>query len=367
MFTKKILSLFSLFVLSFMIFGSIAGYARSEFINGDSVSANKTYDNLYIAGSNITVDGQVEKDLLVAGGTVTTTSPVYRDIIVAGGTVNIKSAIGSNAYITGGTVTIDTPNVSGNMRVAGGTVTVSGNFSEDVMIGAGDTVIKNAKVNGDVYVGTGTLTVINSTIKGKIQGEYSELKGDDLKSQVLGKVDLKKSEKKEDAKADDIISNYLNISWLLSVAVVTLIVGWILGRRNRLAIPSIKFDGQFGIDILIGLGAYILPIFAMIILFIVQLFPVGLLLISLIYLLIAASMLVLPIYIGNFLRNTFSIKLAPKWMTLLGFVFVLLLGLVSELPYLGLLGIISLVFSLAHTGFMFRKVLSATKLFLTPR
>lgn len=360
-----VFSCFVLVCLSLVI--GVSAFASAEFQSADSVSASNVYENAYFAGGNVTVDGTVQKDLITAGGTVSIGGVVSRNAIIAGGTVTIKSQVGASLFVTGGTVVIDSPNVIGSTRVAGGNVTLSGNYGEDILIGGGDVILKNATIAGDVYVGAGTLTIQNSTIKGKLTGQYGELKGDDLKTQVAGTVDLKKVETDKAEDTSKKAWNYLNISWEISVILVTLVASWFLSNRNRLAIPSIKWDKTFGLDILIGFGAFVLPGIATIILMISQLFPLALLLPSIVFFEIVAAILVLPIYVGNFIKNTWNLKLSIKWAVVIGYFVLLGLSLLSNVSYLGLLSLLISVFVLAHVGFIIRTSWKATNQFLAKR
>jgi hypothetical protein len=355
MFLKKLGLGVCICFLIFSMVGSVTGLASAEFASGDTVSANKTYENAYLAGSTLAIDGEVKKDLIGAGGTVNSNGSVSRNLVLTGGTVTIKSSVGGSIFVAGGTVIIDSNFVGGSVRVTGGTVTLSGNFSEDILVAGGDVTLKNANVAGDVYVGTGTLTVQGSNIKGKIQGQYSELKGTELKPQVLGSIDIKKVESDEIVNKPKNIFDYINFSWELSVIFVTLLVCWVLSKRNRLAIPSIKWGGLFGKDILIGLGAFVLPTLAMIVLLIAQLFPLAILLPAIVGLEIVASLLVLPIYVGNFIKNSFNFKLGTFWMILISYLILLAISLLSNnIGALAVLSLVSGVFILANVGFIIR-------------
>jgi hypothetical protein len=367
MYIKKCVQLFSIFIVSLSMISGVTTNAASEFLSGNTISANKNYENLYVNGATVTADGTVQKDLIGAGGTISTTGQINRNAIIAGGTVTVKSQIATDLFIAGGTVIVDTPGVGGSTRVAGGTVNLTGNFNEDVLVAGGDVVLRNANVAGDVYVSAGTLTVLNSSIKGKIQGQYGEIKGDDLKKQVVGSVDLTKVETEKTEKVAANTTRYFNFSWELSVIIATLTVGWFLGKRNRLAIPSIRWGQKFGLDILIGLGVLILPGIAMILLLILQLFPIAFLLPALVFLAIIASLLVLPIYVGNFIRNTWNMSLAPKWMTVIGYLVLLAVSLLSSVNYLGFLGVFSFIFVLAHVGFLTRTMWHAANQYTSKR
>jgi hypothetical protein len=368
MLVKKISFGICIFLLVLSSFLNIGGFATADFATGDTVNASKSYENAYLAGTNLTVDGEVKKDLIGAGGTVTTSGAINRNLVITGGTVTVKSSVGGSIFAAAGTLVIDSSFVGGSVRVTGGTVTLSGNFNEDILVAGGDVIIKNATVAGDVYVGAGNLTVQNSSIKGKIQGQYSDLKSSELKSQVTGAIDLKKVEVEEFENKPKNFFDYINFSWELSVIFVSIAICWILNKRNRLSMPSIKWGGEFGKDILIGLSAFILPSIMVIILLILQLFPLAFLLPAIVFLEIIASILVLPIYVGNFIKNTWNIKLGILWVIAIGYVILLVISLLSNIVgALFALSLISTVFVLANIGFILRTLYKAVNLYIVSR
>jgi hypothetical protein len=355
MFYKKIVISICFVLLGLSLISNVNNFASAEFGSGDTVIANKTYENAYLAGGSLTVDGEVRKDLIGAGGTVVTNAPINRNLVASGGNVTVKSAVGGSIFVAGGTVIIDSSFVGGSVRVTGGTVTLSGNFSEDILVAGGDVILKNANVVGDVYVFAGNLTVQSSSIKGKIQGQYSVLEGSDLKSQVTGAIEIKKVDSEEYNNKPKNFYDFVNFPWELSVILITLITCWILNKRNRLSISSIKWGATFGKDILIGLAAFILPGIITIILLILQLFPLALLTPALVFLEIIAILLVLPIYVGNFIKNTWNLKLDIKWVIVIAYLILLVVSLLSSnIGALSALGLLSTIFALAHIGFMIR-------------
>jgi hypothetical protein len=331
----------SVIVVGVFLASSVTAFSAASFESGDSVSVSKQSQNLYTAGSNVTIQGEVLKDLIAAGGNVTVNTKVYRSMFVAGGTVKINSEY-----------------LEGSARIAGGDVTISGNFNEDVIIAGGNVVLDNAKIQGDVYVATGNLTVKNSKIQGSLKGAYSELQGDDIKSQVVGEVSLKKSEK------DDVNNKQQNqwqmindqIPWQMSVLIATLILAFILWQRKKLHAPSIAFNGAFGIDILIGLGVFVLAGILFILLLLLVSFPLAFIMMGGVIISYLTSLLILPIYTGNLIKNSFAPNLGIRLSVVLAFVVLVVLGLLTNTAIGVLAGILLSVLAMAHFGFIFRKL-----------
>lgn len=134
-----------------------------------SVSASETHKNLYVAGSNVTVDGNILGDLTVVGALVNVVGDVEKEVLAAGGTVLLNGRIGDN------------------VRVAGGTVTVSGPIGGDLLLAAGNAVIsKNAAIAGDLVVGAGNLN-LDAPVKGSLKIAGQNLV---INSKVEGNVEI---------------------------------------------------------------------------------------------------------------------------------------------------------------------------------
>ncbi len=320
---------------------SITAFSSASFESNESVSITKQTQNLYVAGSNVTVQGEVLKDLIAAGGNVTVNTKVYRSMFVAGGTVKINSEY-----------------LEGSARIAGGDVTLSGTFNEDVVVAGGNVVIDNAKIQGDVYVASGSLTVKNSKIQGSFNGAYDTLQGDDLKTQVAGEVKLTKTEKDGDKNVQKNQWQMVNdqIPWQLSVLIATLVLSFILWKRGKLHAPSIRFNGAFGIDILIGLGVFVISGILFILLLLLLSFPLAFILMSAVIISYLISLIILPIYTGNFIKNTFSPNLGIRWSVFLAFIVLIVLGFFMNTVIGVIAGIILSILALAHFGFIFRKL-----------
>jgi len=64
-------------------------------------------DDLYAAGSTITIDGTVNGDLWAAGGTININGTVKGDVVVAVSTLNIDGEVGQTVRVVGATININ--------------------------------------------------------------------------------------------------------------------------------------------------------------------------------------------------------------------------------------------------------------------
>jgi hypothetical protein len=318
----------------------------AESQTNDRADFQTVSQNIYLAGGNLEVAQDAPKDLLIAGGTINISSSVQRNLIAAGGTVDIKGPVGAS------------------LRVAGGTVTLESNVNEDVIIAAGEVIIKNSTINGDLIVSAGKLTLENSNIKGNFYGSYSEISGD-ISSQVVGTKNVQKiEENKRDTSAEFLSS--LNLYGQFSVIIVALAIYWIQKKRGGIEIDNIKFNGQFGWDFLIGSATLVLPFIVLIFSGLLSLIPfVGYLslfpfiatLTGWIYLTSTLSLVFVPIYLANLLRNSFSMKISVlNWMFIsFGIIFFLRLFVVL-VPVLFILELPINIVMTAVFGYIFRNL-----------
>jgi hypothetical protein len=343
----KILSLtlfLGLVASSLLILNARAAESQTN----DKADFQTSLNNKYLAGGNLEVTQDSPKDLVIAGGTISITSSVQRNLIAAGGTVDIKGPVGASVRATGGTVKLES------------------NVSEDVIIAAGEVIIKNSTINGDLIVTSGKLTIENSKIKGDFYGSYGEVSGD-ISSQVAGKQNIQKIEENKRDVSAEFLSN-LNLYGQFSVIIVALVIYWIQKKRDWVEIDNIKFNGQFGWDFLIGSVTLIVPSIVIIISGLLSLIPfVGYLslfpfistLSGWIYLTSILSLVFVPIYLANLLRNSFNKKISVlNWLFIsFGIIFFLRLFVVL-VPVLFILELPITIVGTSVFGYILRNLYS---------
>ncbi len=154
------------------------------------VGAQENHKNLYVTGSQVTVNSNTKGDLTAAGGMVNVTGNVEQEVLIAGGNINLSGAIGNTVRIIGGNITIAGP-VGGDLVMAGGNISVSGKseVQGDLMI-AGGNVIIDAPVKGNVKIAGGSVT-INSVVSGSVEIIASRQLNFGSGAQVAGNITYK--------------------------------------------------------------------------------------------------------------------------------------------------------------------------------
>lgn len=161
-----------LIVMLGTLFAAVPALA-ADFRSGDTVtvaSGEVVDGDLYVAGSDIIIDGTVNGDIFGVGRSLTINGIVNGGVSFAGQTLTINGEIAHGA------------------RLAGQTINVSGNIGRDLMAaGADATVTSTAKIGSDLILAVGT-SRIDGHINGNIAGGASEVM---ITDGVGGNIELK--------------------------------------------------------------------------------------------------------------------------------------------------------------------------------
>ncbi len=91
-------------------------------------------ENLYLAGTDITVTVPLPADLLALGGTLSLSAPVAGDALLGGGTVSVLHPVEGDVRAVGGQITVSAP-ITGDLMLAGGSVVASTTARDTRIIG----------------------------------------------------------------------------------------------------------------------------------------------------------------------------------------------------------------------------------------
>ena len=131
----------------------------TAFIAGNNIKLESSVNGIsFVAGNNIKINHEQEY-LFTAGNDIVLTEDVTKDLFLAGANIEIKgSNLKRDAYIAGGNITID-GNVLRNIYILGENIELSGTYNGNVYINAGklnlnkDTIINGTlKYNEDTIV-----------------------------------------------------------------------------------------------------------------------------------------------------------------------------------------------------------------------
>ena len=180
MIRKKIVIIFvlSLFLVlpitaqAFMVKNDDSIYvAEGEIIEG----------NLYAAGVNIIVDGEVAGDVICGGQSVTINGKVAGDVICGAQVVTINGEVGGSARVAGNLVTIN-GQIARNVNAFGASIVLSPDATVGWdMLMAGQTGDIRGKIGGDLH-GGGAKVVIAGEVGGRVKLNLDSQKYDKKKT-----------------------------------------------------------------------------------------------------------------------------------------------------------------------------------------
>jgi len=312
---------------------------------------------------NVIFDSASQENIYGAGSDVQIKSRVLNDAVVAGQNINFSSDsdISGGILAAGQTLSITPRTVGSSVRAAGQTITVSGFVRKDVLLAGQTVVLKNLRVGADVVISAQNIIVEeNVVIQGNIYASTSNLQGK-LVSASGGKVDIKIEENdiKSAAWAVSTVDIGFFVYTTLSSLFVLIALVLFLRSKQKLTVQAISFSKAFGIDTAVGAGIlFLLPFITLISLFLI--FGFSLLpLLFVVYGFYALVGLYLPIYIANFIKNTFSLSIKTEFLVAIVYLFLTFSTLVPVLNIL--VAIFGFFASLSAFGFVLRQLTKLIK------
>jgi hypothetical protein len=144
--------------------GTNVSVGAGEVVNGD----------LYLFGSNITIDGTVNGDVFAFGQNILLNGTINGGVTAAGQTVTINGKISRGARVAGQSINV-TGSIDGDL-VSGGTTT---NISSSAKIG-GDLVVgaQNSTIDGSIggnIKAASTSVAISNSVGGNVQATGNEI------------------------------------------------------------------------------------------------------------------------------------------------------------------------------------------------
>ncbi len=148
--------MFLIYLLILIGFGVEA--TNKDKIKGNRVISDPIEDNVYIAGSRVTIDAVIGGDLTAAGWTIRVNDSVQEDLLLAGGDIHINGVIGDDAKVAGRDIRVSR-NVHGDLIVSGASVQIDKDVEIDknLIIFAGEVLISGT-VKGNINVSGGIVT-----------------------------------------------------------------------------------------------------------------------------------------------------------------------------------------------------------------
>ena len=309
-------------------------------------------DDLYVAGTNIIIDGTVNGDIFgvgttiiingnvnggvsLAGQTVTVNGEIARGARLAGATINVNGNIDGDLLVGGNTINIaSTARIGGDFLFGAATVRIDGPVEGYIKGGGGEVTFTNG-VQGDIELKVDNLTIASTA---DIQGNLTYFSENEANiqsgAQIGGTTTHKVPEVKEPAKAAPFSGIWGKVIAFLMTLLAGIVIIFVAPRRAAAVGASIRQKPW----LCLGWGAIILcatPVAAIIILITVVGVPVALIGLTLYGIAIYLSQIAVGLFIGYWIISYFR-KVETRGILVgalaLGFTILTLLKLI---PYAG--------------------------------
>jgi len=348
---------------------AVIGWGDNYIIQKDS----EIKTNLYVAGQQLTLMGNVTGDVLGGGGNVFVNDTIRGDALLVGGTLNVVSTVENDLRMAGATIIVsgkvggDLVGIGNNIRIVDGN---NSSIGGDVLL-AGNTVVLSSPVSGSVQISGADVTV-NSLVNGDVRiiadkihiGPDAVIHGT-LSYKSVRMADINPSAritgetKFEKVNATGTDSGYISVLWdslfwvkFIAYFVSSMILFAVgkksmtsLSQRARLEPWQNLFAG-----ILFFIGA---PISAILLIITVIGLPLSVAVVGLGIIFAITAVAFTPILAGTFIKSALKRGNEASWKAiLLGSFVVALLGLI---PFLG--SIIRTLLFLISEGVMIRLAL----------
>jgi len=337
--------------------------------NNIIVEAGETVSgNLYVAGTQIVVDGEVNGDIFCAGSTITINGKINGDVLCAGSSITINgevlgdvrgasSELSINGKVLGGLTSFgsaininDTASIGSNVLAFGATMRADGPINGDLQF-FGASLLLNNKVAGDVsFYGKNQQKQNNKpavTLRAgtTINGGLSYYEGVDALindgASVFGEtvvMEMKKHEPKSGKETLNFFPIWFSIWQILGGLVIAMFLVFLFPKYTG-ATLEVMFKKP-ATSIGLGLVAVILtPIVIVLLLITVIGIPLAFLSTTLFVAMCGIVKVLTGIAVGVLITKWLKWKIALYWQAVIG---VILAVLVFSIPFIGwVLGIIA--------------------------
>jgi hypothetical protein len=128
------------------------------------------------SGTNVTIGSgeTVNGDVYLFGTNITIEGTVNGDVFAAGQTIRINGTINGGVSLAGQTVTLN-GKISNGARVAGQTISVGANIGRDLVMAGSDIEINNSAVIGKDVNSVSSSAIIKGKVTGNVSGSYNNL------------------------------------------------------------------------------------------------------------------------------------------------------------------------------------------------
>lgn len=306
-----------------------------------------------LAGAGVVVNGNIEDDVRAAGAGVEIAGTVGDDLIAAGGGGGPASMMGADQRVPQGVLLQASSQIGGDAILAGGEGTIAGTIAGNLRSGMNSMTLA-ARVGGDADLSGTTLQVRDNT---EVAGLLRYRSDEEITIPAGTASRVEYIEQQEEPRPGP---GAVFLSWLWHTVLLLLgfaLLGWLLLRfaprvLTQPASALAASPGRAGLyGFLTALGFIFLPIISALLVFLMVLFwgwfpgiTLGLFLFGALAMIWLLSPLITGLWLGRFMSTTAGREANNLPMLLVG---ILLLVLLTRIPFLGwFIALLSFIFAL---------------------
>ena len=312
---------------------------QDHFAAGDNVGVDTPVaGDLIAAGQETILDSSVAGDAVLAGGTVRVNGMVSQNVFAAGGQVYVNGSVARNARLAGGQVEIaPSAHIDGNVSIATGEARVNGTISGYLQAVGGRLYI-NGPVGGDVEVSGSQIELGPETrISGKLRYRTAGQLKRDPAAQVAGGI-----EQLPLSQAGFGRGFGRTFFWIWTLGLMLVVTILIPLVPTFFTDVSQTLQTRPGASGLLGLGTlFLVPVASVFMLATVLGVPLALLSMTVFFALLMVSYVAAGAAIGDWFLKRLQPAQAGvlRWKIGAAIGGILLLALISEVPFLGPLAV----------------------------
>ena len=352
-------------ILILILFSSINTTNAAFFKSDETINIkDKIEGNTYLAGGNITLNTEVDGDLFVAGQILKIDGTITKDVNLAGQVIEVLAEIGEDLRVAGQDIKIY-KDVNGDSIIFGETVTLKSDAKllKDTIIYA-----ETINIDGDI-MGNTDLKAETININGVLNGKENKITASTLNvkenfstntsinywakdiqiaDMFKDKFTLDNTLEVKDKNFDQDDIKYFNISWFLVIriiwaSIILIILHLLFRDKISENLKTLNSNSKYIENFFLGFFVIlIIPVLSLALIITFLGLPLGLIILVLYLILLSIAQSITSLYLSNLLNIKLNLgveKIQIYFMSLGIYTLFLLMDIV---PYLDILGILSL-------------------------
>jgi cytoskeletal protein CcmA (bactofilin family) len=307
-------------------------------VAGGTITLNDTVtQDLVAAGGTLSINGLVRDDVRCAGGTIRISKNVDGDLVATGSNITIDKGVSilGNLYIAGGEVTVN-GDVAGSIKSASGVITLNGKTGKDLDCRGGKLAL-NGIVHGTSVLSANEILLGADAKFNKDVRYWNKAESLDFGNTINGKATLDPSLEIEKGKWHYLgFGSALVLLWYLGTALLMIVlVQYLFSPVLSKSADTVKLASlkSLGLGLLFLIGV---PVAVVLCIITIVGLPVGVLLAILYVTILLLATVIVALVAAHWVNNTnYNGTWSSRKIIFIAFGIFIVLKLASLTPFVG--------------------------------